>query len=48
MAAVLAGLMPPVAHPLFANEGDVFRYRLGFMLQDDWQFDNRDFVDIIW
>jgi len=30
------------------NEGDVFRYRFSFMAQDDWQFDSRDSVDIIW
>jgi hypothetical protein len=30
------------------NEGDVFRYQLSFRLQEDWQFDTRDSVDIIW
>jgi hypothetical protein len=30
------------------NEGDVFRYRLSFRLAEDWQFDTRDSVDIIW
>ena len=30
------------------NEGDVFRYRFSFRLQEDWQFDTRDSVDIIW
>lgn len=30
------------------NEGDVFRYRFSFRFQEDWQFDTRDSVDIIW
>ena len=30
------------------NEGDVFRYRFSFMLQDDWEYDSRDSLDIIW
>jgi hypothetical protein len=30
------------------NEGDVFRYQFSFRLQEDWQFDTRDSVDIIW
>jgi hypothetical protein len=34
--------------PTRYNEGDVFRYRFSFMFQDDWQYDTRDCVDIIW
>jgi hypothetical protein len=30
------------------NEGDVFRYQFSFRLQEDWQFDTRDSIDIIW
>jgi hypothetical protein len=30
------------------NEGDVFRYQFSFRLQEDWQFDSRDSIDIIW
>ncbi len=30
------------------NESEVFRYRFSFRMQEDWQFDNRDSVDIIW
>lgn len=30
------------------NEGDVFRYRFSFCLDESWDFDNRDSADIIW